>query len=135
MNNLQRSWEILLLRQFNDGQPVPDDLFAHTILELRKRFRAVSSERQVIRGIWEHAEAAYRDELIRVFVDVADKPENREFTATTGKSAHDARLIAAMTVNGITRLLPFNASNFQRFAGIAVLTPADILALPATPSP
>ena len=53
-------------------------------------------------------------------------------TATTGKTAHDARLVAAMTVHGITRLLTFNANNFQRFAGITVLTPADILTPPPT---
>ena len=72
MNSLQRRFEILLPQRFNDGQPVPDELFADTLLELRQRFNAVSSETQVTRGIWEHAGHAYRGELIRV-------SENQQF--------------------------------------------------------
>jgi len=54
-------------------------LVAETLLELESRFGSVSSETQIIRGLWEHAGLSYRDELIRVFVDVADTPENRHF--------------------------------------------------------
>ena len=79
MSNLQRRFEILLPLQFNDGQPVPDDFFADTLLELRQQFGAVSSETQQIRGIWEYAGQEYRDQLIRVFVDVADTPQNQQF--------------------------------------------------------
>ena len=43
------------------------------------KFGAVSSETQAIRGVWEHAGQAYRDELIRVFVDVSDTAENQQF--------------------------------------------------------
>ena len=39
----------------------------------------VSSETQIIRGLWQHEEQSYQDELIRVFVDVPDLPENRQF--------------------------------------------------------
>jgi hypothetical protein len=74
-----RRFEVLLPRQFNDGQPVPDDLFATTLLELRAHFGAVSSETQVIRGLWQHEGQVFRDDLVRVFVDVADVPENRQF--------------------------------------------------------
>ena len=47
-----------------------------------------------------------------------------------GKTAHDARLVAAMIRHGLTRLLTFNASHFRRFAGITVLTPDGVLAEP-----
>jgi hypothetical protein len=57
MSAFSRRFEILLPRQFNDGQPVPDDLFAETLLELRQQFGAVSSETQIIRGLWQHKEA------------------------------------------------------------------------------
>jgi predicted nucleic acid-binding protein len=43
-----------------------------------------------------------------------------------GKNAHDARLVAAMRVHGVTHLLTFNDGDFRRFAGITVLTPASI---------
>ncbi len=39
-----------------------------------------------------------------------------------GKTAHDARPVAAMRRHGLSRLLTFNASHFARFDGIAVLT-------------
>jgi hypothetical protein len=74
-----RRFEILLPRQFNDGQPVPDDLFADTLLELRTQFGAVSSETQVIRGLWQHEDQVYRDDLVRVFVDVPDTAESIQF--------------------------------------------------------
>ncbi|MBI1899125.1 MAG: hypothetical protein HYS04_21705 [Acidobacteria bacterium] len=79
MSSLQRRYEILLPLRFNDGQPVPDDLIAETLLELEQQFRSVSSESQVIRGRWEKEGQTYRDELVRVFVDVPDKQENRRF--------------------------------------------------------
>jgi predicted nucleic acid-binding protein len=47
-----------------------------------------------------------------------------------GKTAHDARLVAAMIVHSITHLLTFNKQDFQRFANITAWTPADVLALP-----
>ena len=44
-----------------------------------------------------------------------------------GKNAHDTRLVAAMAVHGIGRILPFNSSDFQRYAGFTVVTPDDVL--------
>ena len=50
MSDSFRRFEILLPQRFNDGRPVPDELIADTLLELEKRFGAVSSETQTIRG-------------------------------------------------------------------------------------
>src|SRR5205085_10148904 len=72
-------YEILLPRKFNDGQAVPWELIGGTLQELRGRFGAVSFETQTIHGIWEHQGAEFRDDLVRVFVDVEEKPEYREF--------------------------------------------------------
>ncbi len=44
-----RRFELLLPLRFNDGSPVPDDLIADALVELRHRFGAVSSETQRIR--------------------------------------------------------------------------------------
>lgn len=38
-----------------------------------------SCETQIIQGQWRHLGELYRDELIRVFVDVPDTAENRQF--------------------------------------------------------
>jgi predicted nucleic acid-binding protein len=43
--------------------------------------------------------------------------------ACVGKSAHDARLVAAMRTHGLTELLTFNGSDFRRFPGVTVLDP------------
>lgn len=74
-----RRYEILLPLRFNDGQPVPASLLAETVLELRHKFGAVSSETQIIHGHWENEGFIFRDQLARVFVDVSDTPENRQF--------------------------------------------------------
>ena len=79
MSTSSRRYEILLPVRFNDGQPVPDDLLADTLLELRQQFGAVSSETQIIRGLWQHEGQSYRDDLVRVFVDAPDVPESRQF--------------------------------------------------------
>jgi predicted nucleic acid-binding protein len=43
-----------------------------------------------------------------------------------GIKVRDARLVAAMNVHGVTRLLTFNAGDFTRY-GIEVLQPASVL--------
>ena len=78
MSSLRR-YEILLPLRFNDGQPVPPELVAETVIRLREQFGAVSAENQTIQGQWQHEGVVYRDDLVRVFVDVADTPENRQF--------------------------------------------------------
>lgn len=74
-----RRFELLLPTKFNNGLPVPNDAFADTLLELEERFGAVSSESQTIAGQWRHEGHVYRDESVRVFVDVPDTEENRQF--------------------------------------------------------
>ncbi len=46
--------------------------------------------------------------------------------AVMGKPAHDARLVAAMKVHGITHLLTFNTDDFKRFQDITVLSPTEV---------
>jgi len=48
-------------------------------LDLEDRFGAVSSETQRIEGRWRQQGGVYRDELVRIFCDVPDSAENREF--------------------------------------------------------
>ena len=45
-----------------------------------------------------------------------------------GKPAHDARLVAAMHLHGLTTILTFDRTGFSRYAGIEVLHPADAAA-------
>jgi hypothetical protein len=41
----------------------------------------------------------------------------------SGKNAHDARLVAAMIVHGVSSILTFNAKDFTRYAEIVVVDP------------
>jgi predicted nucleic acid-binding protein len=50
-----------------------------------------------------------------------------------GKNAHDARLVATMTVHGTTHLLTFNTRDFARYSGIVVLDPFAIAGAPPGP--
>lgn len=75
-----RRYEILLPLRFNDGEPIPDQFVGEALLELQEKFGAVSWETQVIRGAWQQAGKFYHDELMRVFADVPDIPENRQFS-------------------------------------------------------
>ena len=53
-------------------------------------------------------------------------PEWRKLVAlhaVSGKKAHDARLVAAMNVHGITHILTFNVGDFVRYPGITVIEP------------
>jgi hypothetical protein len=54
-------------------------MIAESLLELENHFGSVSSETQVIRGVWHHEGKSHRDELVRVFVDAPDTPESRQF--------------------------------------------------------
>ena len=44
-----------------------------------------------------------------------------------GKQVYDARLVAAMTVHGVTHLLTFNTTDFKRFTDITATSPQAIL--------
>ena len=45
-----------------------------------------------------------------------------------GKNAHDARLVAAMMVHGLSRILTLNVGDFQRFQNLTVLDPQQVVA-------
>ena len=48
------------------------------MIEMRQKFGAASCETQTIRGLWPRGPKLYRDDLIRLFVDVEDTVENQQ---------------------------------------------------------
>ncbi|MEK6701388.1 MAG: type II toxin-antitoxin system VapC family toxin [Planctomycetota bacterium] len=42
-----------------------------------------------------------------------------------GKAAHDARIVAAMSLHGVDTILTFNRADFERYPGIVVMSPLD----------
>jgi predicted nucleic acid-binding protein len=43
-----------------------------------------------------------------------------------GRASHDARIVAAMQVYGISHILTFNKKHFERFTSISVIAPVEI---------
>jgi hypothetical protein len=50
-----------------------------TLREIRKRFGAISVETRPIESHWQYRGNVYLDLNARMFVDVPDTPENRQF--------------------------------------------------------
>ncbi len=46
--------------------------------------------------------------------------------AVLGKNVHDARIVAAMKVHEVTKLLTFNTKDFQRFSDIILIDPVSL---------
>ena len=49
-----------------------------------------------------------------------------ESHSVSGRQAHDARLVAAMLVHGVSHLFTFNAADFKRYDEITVVDPASV---------
>lgn len=79
MRRLVRRFEVLLPLRFNDGSSIPNEAVSDTLAEFEERFGAVSCETQTIHGRWRSDDQSYRDDLIRVFVDVPDSPDADEY--------------------------------------------------------
>jgi hypothetical protein len=62
---------------FNDGREVPPEWLAEAVQEIASEFGAVSYETQKVEGHWRHAGVLYRDDLVRIVVDVPDTQANR----------------------------------------------------------
>lgn len=56
-------------------------------------------------AVWEYLVAAYR---------------------VSGKNTHDARLVAAMMVHGVDRVLTFNTQDFRRYREITAIDPRAV---------
>src|SRR5262249_24718022 len=77
MSSKWRRFEVLLPVRFNDGREVPPEWLAEAVLEIVEQFGAASYETQKVEGHWRHGGVIYRDELVRVVVDVPNTKKNR----------------------------------------------------------
>ena len=71
--------DVLLPLQFNDGRVVPAEWLADAVLEVVEQFGAASYETQRVEGHWRHGDAIYRDNLVRLVIDLPDSPANRRW--------------------------------------------------------
>ena len=103
--NLYEFWAVATRPAAENGLGMTPAQAKSELAELRQVFTLFRDERGILRE-WE--------QLVHMY-DVK------------GKTAHDARLVAAMHRHGITHLLTFNQAHFARFPGITVLTPHAVL--------
>jgi hypothetical protein len=79
MSSKWRRFEVLLPLQFNDGRDVPTEWLAEAVLEIVGHFGAASYETQKLEGHWRQGGVLYRDNLVRVVVDVPDSASSRDW--------------------------------------------------------
>ena len=79
MSSRWRRFEVLLPLQLNDGQEVPGEWLAEAVLEIVDQFGAASYETQKVEGHWRYGGVLYRDNLIKIVVDVPDSAKNRKW--------------------------------------------------------
>lgn len=112
----------------NNGEPL------HIVSQVLFEFWAVATRPQADNGLGLTTDQA-SVELRRVkglFALLPERPLQAEWERlvvtfqAAGKSSHDARLVAAMHVHGLGRILTFNGADFRRFHGLTVLDPQTI---------
>ena len=79
MSSKWRRFEVLLPTQFNDGRGVPPEWLAEAVLEVVDHFGAASYETQKLEGHWRHGGVLYRDDLVKLVIDVPDASKNRRW--------------------------------------------------------
>jgi hypothetical protein len=79
MSSKWRRYEVLLPLQFNDARDVPGEWLADAVLEVVEQFGAASYESQRIEGQWRQAGVIYRDNLVRLVIDVPDTIKHRRW--------------------------------------------------------
>jgi hypothetical protein len=79
MSSKWRRFEVLLPLQFNDGRDVPAEWLAEAVLEMVDHFGAASYETQKLEGHWRQGGVVYRDDLVRLLVDVPDSTQSRDW--------------------------------------------------------
>jgi hypothetical protein len=57
---------------------MPPEWLADAILEIVDQFGAASYETQKVEGHWRHGGVVYRDNLVKIVVDVPESSENRQ---------------------------------------------------------
>src|SRR5256886_4734082 len=79
MSSKWRRFEVLLPLQFNDGSDIPSEWLAEAVLEVADHFGAASYETQKVEGHWRHGGVTYRDNLVKLVVDVPDSVKHRRW--------------------------------------------------------
>ena len=75
MSSKWRRYEVLLPLQFNDRRDIPTEWLAEAVFEIVDYFGAASYETQKVEGHWRCEGVLYRDDRVRIIVDISDSPK------------------------------------------------------------
>lgn len=103
--NLVEFWVVATLPLPQNGLGM-DPLAAKSELERIKAMFVLLPEVSEVYTVWEYLVLEY---------------------CVVGKPAHDARLVAAMKVHGISSILTFDRTGFSRYEGVKVIDPAEVV--------
>lgn len=92
-------------------RPVNRNGFGLTVTEAEREVRVIESGMNLLSD----SEAVYR-EWRRIVVQ----------HGVSGVQVHDARLVAAMNVHGVSHILTLNVADFDRYSGITVAHPSAV---------
>jgi predicted nucleic acid-binding protein len=104
--NLIEFWAVATRPLANNGLGLTVEEASHEFGQLKAIF-SVLPDTPAILDAWERLVVQYR---------------------VSGKQAHDARIVAAMKVHGVTQLLTFNTDDFKRYADITAVHPTGVAA-------
>ena len=79
MSSRYRRFEVLLPLQFNDGREIPTEWLTEAVLEVVDHFGAANYETQKLEGHCRHGGVIYRDNLVKLVVDVSDSTRNHQW--------------------------------------------------------
>ena len=122
MSSKWRRYEVLLPLQFNDGRGVPGEWLAESILEIVENFGAASYETQKVEGHWRAGGILYRDNLVKIVVDVPDSANTKMQNKRRSMTIHEMTrsdtkysLFRVISCDLVDRLLPlFTAQSGMR---------------------
>lgn len=104
--NLYEFWVVCTRPVCDNGLGMNATMVLHRLAELKQAFE-VLDETPAFRSAWESLVSRY---------------------SVQGKSAHDARLVAAMKVHGLNTILTFNKQHFLRYEEITIVEPSALSA-------
>jgi predicted nucleic acid-binding protein len=83
----------------------------------------------IVGGLIDH----FLDDMLLIYDDQAVFDRWQQLVrqhGVSGVNSYDARIAAATLAHGIPTLLTWNKSDFKRYAGIDILTPEQVVAVP-----
>lgn len=92
-------------------RPIARNGFGLTVTEAERQVRAIETGMTLLPD----NKAVYH-EWRRVVVQYA----------VSGVQVHDARLVAAMRVHGVSNILTLNVGDFSRYSGITIAHPSSV---------